>query len=261
MNTEIIQTAFITAYGKAFLQGKAVSFEKNHPAALHYRNIRFVSKEPPFEQLLLQDTIAKDPNAWFKYLAKEKTKQLHLVYQPLPEDVTKIDKSHSSIKARNEWHIIAEKENTMDIWLQKTVSENGEVMHYYYVIKGLEKRKIKITSIDTTKLFLKEILSDLIKFTSTKELENWKNVFENASLNLINENLSELINKEYFPADCYGLEAKQIFSAVDQAWVFGGMGSFSDVVQVNDYDLYQRLSANLYDTLCKSIASAINSYT
>jgi len=258
MNTDIIQMAFMTAYGKAYLQGKAVSFEKNHPAAYHYRNIRFVSKEPPFEQLLLKDTIAKDPNAWFKYLAKEKVKQLYLAYQPLPD--VKDDKSYSSIKARNQWHIIAEKENSLDIWLLKIVAEQGDAMHYYYLVKDIDKRQIKVTSIDTAKLFLEEILSDLIKFTSTKELANWKSVFEKASNFLSNENLSDLVSAELFPDDCYGLEAKQIFSAVDQAWVFGGMGSWNDVVHVNDYDLYQRLSSNLYDTLCKSVASVINSY-
>ncbi|MHA1245620.1 MAG: hypothetical protein ACTSPK_04695 [Candidatus Heimdallarchaeota archaeon] len=260
MNTEMTQMAFMTAYGKAYLQGKAVSFEKHHPAAYHHRNIRFVRKEPPFEQLLIKDTIAKDPNSWFKYLAKEKAKNLYLVYQPLLVQETMDDKSYSSIKARNEWQLIVEKENTIEIWLLKVVAEQGDAMHYYYLAKELDKRPIKVTSLDTAKLFLKEILSDLIKFTSTKELANWKSVFEKASSYLSNGNLPELVDAELFPADCYGLEAKQIITAVDQAWVFGGMGSWSDVVHVNDYDLYQRLTANLYDTLCKSVASAINSY-
>ncbi|MHA1124723.1 MAG: hypothetical protein ACTSO7_03370 [Candidatus Heimdallarchaeota archaeon] len=260
MNTEIYQMAFMTAYGKAYLQGKAVSFEKNHPAAYHYRNIRFVSKVPPFEQLLVKDTIAKDPNAWFKYLVKVKTQNLYLAYQPVMVEELKEDKGYSSIKKRNEWQIIVEKKDNIELWLLKIVAEQGEAMHYYYLAKEIDKRPIKIASLETARLFLKEVLSDLVKFTSTKELTNWKSVFEKASSFLGNEKLSELISSELFPADCYGLEAKQVLTAVDNAWVFGGMGSWSDVVHVNDYDLYQRLTANLYDTLCKSVASAINSY-
>lgn len=260
MNIEIIQMAFIAAYGKINLQGKKIPFEKNHPAGYHYRNIRFVSKEPPFEQLLIKDTVAKDPNSWFSYLVKEKAKQLHLAYQPLMTDKPKDEKIFSSTKARNQWQIIVEKDNTYDIWLLKSVAENGEVIHYYYLAKEIPKRKLKLTSVETAKLFLKEILSDLVKFTSTKELANWKAVFENAILCLNTENISQLISDDHFPENTYGLEAKQIITAVDHAWVFGGMGSWSDVVNVNDYDLYQRLTANLYDTLCKSIASAINSY-
>ncbi|MHA1366902.1 MAG: hypothetical protein ACTSXA_01310 [Candidatus Heimdallarchaeota archaeon] len=250
----------MTAIGKAYLQGKAVSFEKHHPAAYHHRNIRFVRKEPPFEQLLIKDTIAKNPNDWFKHLAKNKAKKLYLVYQPLLKEETTKEKGYSSLKARNEWQIVAEKENTIEIWLLKVVAEQGEAMHYYYLAKELAKRPIKVTSIDTAKLYLKELLSDLIKFTSTEKMANWKSVFEKAYSFLSNENLMELIDAELFPEDCYGLEAQQIISAVQQAWVFGGMGSWSDVVQVKDYDLYQRLTANLYDTLCKSVASAINSY-
>ena len=64
----------------------------------------------------------------------------------------------------------------------------------------------------------------------------------------------------FLPDDCYSLEAKQILVCADIAWVFGGMGSWNDVVHVDDYDLYRRLTGNLYDTICKSLAAAINSY-
>ena len=81
MNVEILQFYLLTAFGKAYIEGKDVSFEKNHPGAYNHRNIIFVEKLPE-EQLLIQDIIAKTPNEWFKYLKDEKFIRLHLTYQP-----------------------------------------------------------------------------------------------------------------------------------------------------------------------------------
>ncbi len=260
MNTEVIQIALLTAYGKAYIEGKDVSFEKNHPGAYNHRNIRFVAKLPQ-EQLLKKDIIAENPNDWFNYLKKEKFKRLHLTYQPSTNIITKAHlKSVFDGKGR-QLYIIAEKEAKCDVWKSKWQSEFGELMSYYFLmIKDMDLESVNFPTIETTKLYLKEILNDLVEFTMKNELTNWTKVFQNALNYLSIENPSELIEDDYLPADCYSLEAKQILAACDQAWVFGGMGSWNDVVHVHDYDLYRRLTANLYDTLCNSIVNAINSY-
>lgn len=100
----------------------------------------------------------------------------------------------------------------------------------------------------------------MINFTKSNKLTNWEKIFQNANACLSTTNPDELMQDNYLPEDCFSLEAKQILTACSTAWVFGGMGSWSDLSQVNDYDLYSRLTANLWDTLCKSIAAAINSY-
>ena len=137
----------------------------------------------------------------------------------------------------------------------------GDEMAFYLLsIKNAEIGEIRYPSLETTKLFLKEILTDLVEFTEKNKLTNWEEVFQKAIDCLNNRNPKELIQEDYLPANCFSLEAKQILASCNQAWVFGGMGSWNDVVRVQDYDLYRRLTANLYDTLCKSIVSAINSY-
>jgi hypothetical protein len=103
-------------------------------------------------------------------------------------------------------------------------------------------------------------LQELIDFTTRNKLDNWTNVFLSALNKFEINNPSELLGDDYLPSNCYSLEAKQILVACDQAWVFGGMGSWNDVVNVDDYDLYRRLTNNLFDTLNNSVAAAINSY-
>ncbi|MGC9779751.1 MAG: hypothetical protein HZR80_10955 [Candidatus Heimdallarchaeota archaeon] len=260
MHTEVLQISLLTAYGKAYIEGKDVSFEKNHPGAYNHRNIRFVAKLPQ-EQLIKKDIIAENPNDWFKYLKKEKFIRLHLTYQPSAYISSKARLKSVSDNKGSHWHIIAEKEEKCDIWKSKWQSESGELMSYYFLmIKDLDLGSVNFPTIETTKLYLKEILNDLVEFTKKNELTNWIEVFQNALNYLSIENPSKLIEDDYLPTGCYSLEAKQILAACDQAWVFGGIGSWNDVVHVHDYDLYRRLTANLYDTLCNSIVSAINSY-
>lgn len=260
MNKEIFQIASLTAYGNAYLKKKKVSFKKNNPAAFSYDKIKFV-KEIPKDTHLKKVLIAKDPNSWFKHLKNNNFTRLHLRYHPSTYLHKKGRTITSSIGESNFWHIIAQKKEKCAVWKSDWKEISGDIMAFYrLLIENADIGETRHPSLDTTKLFLKEILTDLVNFTEKNELTNWEIIFQNSIDYLNNENPDKLIQKDYLPANCYSLEAKQILTTCDQAWVFGGMGSWNDVVRVHDYDLYRRLTANLYDTLCKSFVSAINSY-
>jgi hypothetical protein len=258
MNVDVIRTAIITAYGNAYLQGKDVSFDKNHPVAFNYRNIKFI-QDIKEDQVKWNNYLAENPNEWFKYLKSNGYNRLYLSYQRSKISHVK-DQTESSGTVSN-WSIIAKKNDKCDIWSVRHQSERGENMIYFYILqRNIDLPKITITPLDKVKLYLREILKDLVDFTIKSELKNWQDVFQKALLKLTIENQDELVNEKLLPENCFSLEAKQILATCDQAWVFGGMGSWSDVVKVHDYNLYTRLSANLYDSINKSIAAAINSY-
>ncbi|HUT82592.1 MAG TPA: hypothetical protein VMZ29_15455 [Candidatus Bathyarchaeia archaeon] len=261
MNNDVIEIAFLTAFGKANLAGKNIPFYKNHPGAYNFRNMRFVAKEPSTEQLMTKDIIAKDPNIWFKYLNEKNFTKLHLIFNPEVKIKLKPEYKQFFGGMGSSWYIFAEKNSKFDVWKQKWQAEYGETISYYYLlVEGMELEKISSLSLETTIRFMKITLQELIDFTSRNKLDNWTNVFQTALNKFEINNPSDLLSDDYLPADCYSLEAKQILAACDQAWVFGGMGSWSDVVNVDDYDLFRRLTNNLYDTLNNSIAAVINSY-
>jgi len=260
MKDEIAQIMSLAAYGNAFLQGKPVSFDKNHPAGFHYGNIRFVEKVP--KDLLARKTVlANDPNLWFKYLKDNDVSRLYLSFQPSTDLGLEDHIGSAFVGGGSHWNIIAEKGDKCDIWQTKWQMEFGDLKVYYFqAIKDIDLIKITKTTVDQAKLYLREILKDLTTFTVKSELDNWEKVFQDAMDFLSIKEPSGLLQQGFLPDSCYSLEAKQILAACDQAWVFGGMGSWNDIVRVHDYDLYTRLSANLYDTLCKSMIAAINSY-
>ncbi|MBN1331116.1 MAG: hypothetical protein JXA54_16705 [Candidatus Heimdallarchaeota archaeon] len=261
MYKDVTEIAFLTAFGKANLAGKSIPFTKSHPGAINFRNMRFVTKEPTTKQLLPKEIITKDPNYWFKYLNENKFTKLHLVYQPEVKLKIKAHYKHFFDGKGSPWYIFAERGSTYDVWKQQWQAEFGETISYYYlVIEDMELEKISSLSLETTIRFLKIILDELIDYTNRNRLANWSTVFQAALDKFAVKNPLELLSEEYLPDDCYTLEAKQILAACDQAWVFGGMGSWSDVVQVDNYDVYRRLTDNLYDTLNNSVAAAINSF-
>ncbi|NHJ48589.1 MAG: hypothetical protein FK733_12460 [Asgard group archaeon] len=260
MNIDVIRISILTAYGNAYLQGKKVSFDKNHPAAYNHRNIKFI-QDIQEDHIKWNNYLADNPNEWFKYLKENNYSRLYLSYSPSSNPQIKDHQGAAFVGGGSQWCIIAMKGDKCDVWSEKHQAERGEQMIYFYLSsKDKDLPKIQNTPLDKVKLYLREILKDLVDFTIKSELKNWQNVFQKSLLKLTVENEDELLDIELLPENCFSLEAKQILATCDKAWVFGGMGSWNDVVKVHNYDLYTRLTANLYDTICKSIAAAINSY-
>ena len=261
MNIEILQYGLITAYGNAYIKERNISFDKNHPMSNSIQNIKFVRKSSELEPLSKSDLIAKNPNEWFKFLKENKFSRLYLTYQL--STITKLKEhiSEAFTGGGSQWIILAEKEEFYDLWNILNRTEEGDNITYYLLaLENSDLGVLKFPSLETSKLYLKEILTDLIKFTVKSELPKWSDTFQKAIDYLSNENLEELIDDNILPSDCYSLETRQVLSACDKAWVFGGIGSWNDVVKVYDYNLYNRLTANLYDSVCKAFVSAINSY-
>ncbi len=262
MNKEILQIIFLTSHSKAFLEGKIKGMYKNPPLAYNYRNIRFVSHLPSDDENEARLVLAKNPNDWLAFLHQEGVLKLHLTYQPSEELIQKASRPLiSSVKGRH-WHVITEKENGCDVWRCKwQLDARKEVMSYYYLfLSDVLLGEFNFPSLEMSKLYLKEILNDLVTFTIKNELANWTTVFKKALRSLDSKKASDLIAPDILPSGCYSLAARQVLSACAIAWVFGGMGSWNDVTHVHDYDLYRRLSANLYNTICDSIVSVVNSF-
>jgi len=143
MKDEIAQITALVGYGNAFLQGKSVSFDKNHPAGFHYFNIRFVEKLP--EDLLARKTIlADDPNLWFKYLKDKNVSRLYLSFQPSTDLGLEDHISSAFVGGGSQWTIIAEKgdkcEITLTIVLPHGYPNNAPKIHASPIINNTPHR-------------------------------------------------------------------------------------------------------------------------
>ncbi len=245
MRTEQIRSMLLTAFGNAFLNGKDVSYDNGHPAAYGLQTVKFVH-DLPGQQIGWVNYLAKSPNEWFRYLKNEGYNRLYLLYIPnsLPD-----------------WKILALKEEKNDIWSYKVVMEHGGPKNFFFIEKSeLGLPEIAVVSLEETKMKLRKILEEMIAFTISNELKNWQSIFERAKFRLSNNHDEEILKKGFLPEGCYKIEARQIISACDEAWVFGGMGSWNDIILGQNGQGYRQLTDKLYSTLYASLTSAINSY-
>lgn len=59
----------------------------------------------------------------------------------------------------------------------------------------------------------------------------------------------------------YTLEATQVIAAAAKAWVFGGMGNWSDNYYGKEYDEeHRRVTKALFDVVCKALICGVNSF-
>ncbi|MHA1156878.1 MAG: hypothetical protein ACTSQK_12290, partial [Candidatus Heimdallarchaeota archaeon] len=161
-----LQIVALTAYANAYLNDKEVSFDKSHPAGYGYRNIKFVSKVAQLDPIAQRVPLAKNPNDWFKFLKKNNVSRLFLTYQISKNMFSKDHLEATKGKKIGEWNIIAKKQDSDDLWTNYIQTEYGEAINYYHlIIKDTSFDTLKFPSLETTKLYLKEILTDLISFT------------------------------------------------------------------------------------------------
>lgn len=245
MRTEQIRSMLLTAFGNAFLNGKDVSYDNGHPAAFGLHTVKFVH-DLPGQQIGWVNYLAKSPNEWFQYLKNEGYNRLYLIYNG---------------NSNPSWKFLALKEEKYDKWSYKVVMEHGGPKNFYFIEKSeLGLPEITVISLEETKIKLKKMLEEMIAFAIKIELKNWQSIFERAKFRLSNKHVEQILIKGFLPEGCYKIEAKQIISACDEAWVFGGMGSWNDINPGQNGQEYRQLTDKLYSTLCSSLISAINSY-
>jgi hypothetical protein len=256
------QNVAFVAYGNAFLQGKKVVFAKNNPAAKYYRNISF-RKGFSFDPILAPEKmLAKNPNDWFRYLKEEGFERLYLVRLPIsglaiPQ---KIKEALSNLYEKA-WFILAQRKRKYTFWHSQWEAVAGDLQIYYYPI--ITDSQIDVTDLPVLKKAKDDftaVLTELVAFTKENKLSNWEQVFQKALDYFTITDQSAILLEDLLPDNCFTLEAYQLFAACDQAWVFGGMGSWNDVTQVSDYEKYKQLTTRLITAIYNSLAAIANSY-
>lgn len=108
---------------------------------------------------------------------------------------------------------------------------------------------------------LAHALRGAIQFASEARLRIWPELLEAAYSQLQSVTPQLSYNPDILPADGYSLEARQLLAAGDAAWVFGGMGSWNDLVFDGALkDQYRRITHELLDAVMNAIVAATNAF-
>jgi hypothetical protein len=130
-------------------------------------------------------------------------------------------------------------------------------VNYARVGLGLETATPAPPSLAPLAEELQQTLQDALAFSLEHGLDEFVDPFEAALQALTDDGEPELHGLA--PPGELPLPAARLLAAAFHAWVFGGMGSWSDVgFEGEDEAQYQRISERLYRLIHESLLEAVN---
>jgi hypothetical protein len=258
VNGELAQAIALIAHGNSALRtGKTVSLEASNSTFKFVRDVRF-----SYSTGGKAKEIASRTEDWFSWLASHQVRRLRLGPSgsrgPLPAHIA------SSFAGGGEWLIRAESESTNQDWIAGwAFGEQGsprpwrvEYLGYQSTAAWPDERR----SLSDASGKLRNALVAAGETAAAMNEPGWDEWFRQALTQFDNDNPVARFHDDALPAG-YTLEARQLYATAVGSWVFGGMGSWNDVV-LDDPDLkrrYDEVSADLYSAILRAFEAVLDS--
>ena len=267
MFQKLVELVALVTYGNLYLQGRNNEFELDKLVTHNCYGRDFI--DSPIDGIAgSTKVLASDTNKWFKYLSDQGAKQLKLYYKTASHSDLPDHISTAFVGGGSQWLIEVQFDTSSDLYLgewypstdvgldtRKThcVRLNRDMTHLDDISESVEKSREKLS----------KILQELTEFAGKFDYaQNWVNNFNNALTTL--HEFEPSPSDEFLPAGIYSKEAHQLIQGAFASWVFGGMGSWNDMVHMamssEGHERHTKLSEELYLTMCNTIVSGVNSY-
>lgn len=270
MNGEIAQTLSLVAYANAFLQGQDIVFDLEHKTAQFCKLIEFIEIPQGVDTLRERIVLAEEPQSWFELLRKQGVEKVVLHYLSSGCDEFPDRQSSAFVGGGGRWVIEAIKGDRSDLWEARWKTEGWENAHtsgfriweVYYILfaKDCNRLAYDYPMMDEVYNILKQTLIDITKFALRQECTaHFSEYYQHALEFLSSENPLE--DLDWLP-EGFLLRAQQLVRACYEGWVFGGMGSWNDLVYDDETRVrYNKVSDNLYIGICLALIVAVNSFS
>ena len=261
---DLAQIIALASHGNAYLSNDSLAFTF-YPESSVFQGCKRVTlrtglRDDPVE--MANEVL--DPLQWFGFLSSKGCKRLFLargIGRPsrIPDHV-----AVAFVGGGTQWFIGAQLRDRTLYWAG-TSTFKGMCWEVEY--EPIDQVEIDPQSLDLDGLALHrsfhKVLMECESLASRNKYDNFARCFSRAISSLQSEDpIAGSFQKDLLPAKGYGLLAKQLITACNEAWVFGGMGSWNDLYFESEADghEYSRLSSALYSTINNAIEWGTNSY-
>ena len=268
MNGPMAQIVALTCHGNAFLRGQDVgTFYPDNPTFAFCDRVSFATVNKMFFGGIREHVVAKNPNAWFSQLAAAGAKELRLslAARSGPDTTSRMSDGFDSggtwtIEVRlpgsrseywaARWHVWKKDAPDQRIWrvlYGRTSSGNTLVM--------------RTPPLDSARSRLTKSTQDMLAFASNHQCGDFAQVFRDA-LDMLDANGKKVAvyHTDLAPQGLLSAEAGTMLAACQKAWVFGGMGSWNDLVFEGEaQQTYLHLSGQHFRIVNEAISAATNS--
>jgi hypothetical protein len=271
----IAQIIALTTYGNAFLSGSP-RFEPHafFPANSTFsfcEHVRFVELKPKKDGRE-ESAYASDPPEWFGRLKRDGVTGLRMVYGSskgamLGDKIISDRMLVGFVGGGGRWLIEAMKPEGSDFWegrweVGDREREDRKIWRVDYgrVAKNQPATDPPAMDAEALKSRFAATLEAIGNFARKQKMEGFAKAFEAGLAQLNSGNPGKgVYHDDLAPDRALPLYAAQLLEAAQASWVFGGMGSWNDVIfDGEDQVLYERLSEDLYQLLNAAIVTAAN---
>ena len=270
MQGSIAQLVALVIYGNAYLL-RAETSGDFYPSNSTFRFCDFVN----FVDLQKEDTkwaelpFASDPLQWFERLRKEGVDTLRMAYGPSGQTHTPDRMLVGFVGGGGRWILEAQRSGLSDFWEARwQVGDRDradkKIWRVTYARIAQHQPPIQTQGLEDLSRLSEELdrqLTDIGEFAVVQKLDAFAKLFQSARFRLHSKPPypdlyhNDLIRTEFLPT-----AACQLLAACQDAWVFGGMGSWNDLgFDAATQPRYEKLSEQLYQLLNRAIVAAANS--
>ena len=267
MNPELAQLIALAAHGTAWLRSSV----RSSPPVLDAKNSAFKNVRVRFE---LRSAVDTDPLTattipeWLQQLRVRNVDRIMLApidadepgeHQPLAPHLT------VAFAGGTQWRFLVTSPRSVELWTARWRNRSS-VLEGTYWSEALFESSAQLEHVAPNYLDVVEAtrrlsawLREAADFARTRNLEPWAEQFELALKR-------GMETKPILPSFCDLLpvdhpdSAKRLLAEALEAWVFGGMGSWNDVLITGDTDRakYDKLTSSLYAAVIDACVAAAN---
>ncbi|MFZ0733774.1 MAG: hypothetical protein WAM79_15730 [Candidatus Sulfotelmatobacter sp.] len=269
MQTSIAQIAALTIYGNAFLlrPSAVADFYPANSTFQHCEYINFLDLRKDGGKWI-EEPFAADPLAWFAALRKQEIDTLRMQYGPSGQTQAADRELVGFVGGGGRWLIEAQRSGLSDFWEARwQVGDRNradrKIWRVTYVRIAKDQPPILPQGLENLDKLSKEFEQNLVEieeFARSQKIDNFANIFKSARARLhsdppsSDQYHSDLTRPEFLPPS-----ACQLLAACQDAWVFGGMGSWNDQsFDAATQPRYEVLSEKLYQLLNRVVIMAAN---
>jgi hypothetical protein len=258
----------LACYGNALLRGIPIAdFSPGNSTFQFCDSVNFVEVSKNFFGKTKEVLVASNPVAWFEYLKHKTIHGLKLSWKPGNDPNLAGRMAAAFVGGGGTWELEAVGKNDYSqLWLSRweVGNQNAPDRKIWRVTYGrvgeTKTSGLGETDLNRIEEELRASLQNIHEFALRINCGGFAEYFLRALDTLENKsNPSKLYHRDLAPDGLLSPQAARILEACQHAWVFGGMGSWNDMVfEGEEQQRYDSVSERLFKSLHAAIPSATN---
>jgi hypothetical protein len=256
VKAEFAQMAALACHANAFLRGMAVpEFHPGNSTCKFCESVTFAVNA---------DVVAGSPNAWFQSLRESGVSGVRFVHEAANDPRIADHKSAAFVGGGGHTVLAARRDGRWDLWgagwkFGDRHAKDRRVWSVRYERFGAVDELLPEKTPAEATAALREALRHIHAFATANAIDGFAGSFAQGLALLDGEPALPPFHDDLFVAGTLSEAASRLLKASQPSWVFGGMGSWNDMILDGSAgEEYARVTSALYAALLDAIAAGVN---